>query len=99
MLFGKKQRALERERDEYKAEAARLKEQNTILQIRLEDLTGPPEGCKIGSWCNGCKYADIIPAHVDGPFVEKAKVRACLYGACERREAVPQTSPSYFGCV
>lgn len=82
MLFGKKQRALEYERDKYKAEVERLMVELTNERTILRALTNPPEGCRVGNWCKGCKHASI---HREYTIAGKhEKVTACLYGACNR---------------
>lgn len=93
MLFGKKQRALEGERDKYKAEVERLTVELIDARTTHRALTNPPEGCRVGNWCQGCKYADsrYIPDY------GYERIRACLYGACDKRESVNPVS--FTGCV
>jgi len=97
MFKTKKYRALERERDKYKAEAERLavelKDANTTIQAYRK----PPEGCRIGDWCKGCKYANTKKVALGFGGIN-SEVVGCLYGACNHRLPEETHIPSTY-CI
>lgn len=97
MFKTKKYRALERERDKYKAEAERLAEELADANATIQAYREPPEGCRVGNWCKGCRYANTkrqLTVH----YGMTDEVIGCLYGACNHR-LPEETRVPFTGCL